>query len=142
MVTHPQKHHFEGNLGVPNLFPPGEKEKKVKVMVELFQTYASRGNKKMPQTGNITSCVRGDNTRPTCPPKEEKLVRIGSNYFSKSTHTEREFNLGVEVGKTPGGMRAVSLNVVNELVVNKECTCKPLNKKKLPTSSPDTKGDD
>ena len=67
--------------------------------------------------------------KPTSPPKEEKLVHIGSRYFSKNTHTERNLNLGVELGKTPSG---VHFKTFNGLVVSKERTYKPVNKR-LPT---------
>ena len=82
------------------------------------------------ETGNkFSSCVgrSSEVDKPTSPPPEKskkKLVRIGSKYFSKDTRTERRFNIGVEVGKAPSGVRFKTLN---ELVVDKQHTYKPVN---------------
>ena len=60
--------------------------------------------------GNKLNCARGgaDEPRQPKPPKEskdkEKLVRIGSRYFSKDTHTKRKFNIGFCIEKAPGGV--------------------------------------
>ena len=71
--------------------------------------------------------------KPALPPKESKdknkLVRIGSKYFSKDVETTKRFNFGVEVGKSPSGVRIKSLN---EVVSEKHRTFKPVNKR-LPT---------
>ena len=85
--------------------------------------------------GNKLSSCAGRSSevdKPSSPPPEknkEKLVRIGSRYFSKDTRTERRFNIGVEVGKAPSGVR---FRTLNEIVVDKQHTYKPVNKK-LPT---------
>ena len=82
--------------------------------------------------GGFSSCAgrKGQVDRPTSPPKEgknkEKLVRIGSRFFSKDTSTTKRFNIGVEVGKSPSGVRVKSLN---EFVSEKERTYKPVNKR-------------
>ena len=88
----------------------------------------------MPKEGNFPSCASDQEKSDVLPspPKEkckEKLVRIGSRYFSKDTRTERKFNLGLEEGKAPTGVRFKTLN---EVVVDKQCTYKPVNKR-LPT---------
>ena len=52
--------------------------------------------------GNVPSCT-GKSLGEPKPPKEpnkEKLVRIGSHYFSKDTHTEKKFNIGSEIGRS------------------------------------------
>ena len=91
----------------------------------------------MPTDGNkVSSCVgRGAHVdeakrpdTPPPPPKECKdksnLVRIGSRFFMT-----KRLNFGVEVGKSPSGIRVKSLN---EVVSEKHRTFKPVNKK-LPT---------
>ena len=88
----------------------------------------------MPVDGNFPSCTgkgQSGDKLPN-PPKErskKKLVRIGSRYISRDTHTERRFNVGVELGKAPSGVRFKTLN---EIVVDKQHTYKAVNKK-LPT---------
>ena len=86
----------------------------------------------MPQVvtdGNLPSCT-GKGGGATGPPKQKskEKVRIGSSYFSKDTRTERRFNVGMEVGKAPSGVR---FRTLNELVVDKQI---PLSlHTKLPT---------
>ena len=89
-------------------------------------TPATEGNK-------VSSCAGGSKEkadRPASPPKEEKnkeeLVRIGLRFFSKDTSTTRRLNFGVEVGKSPSGIRFKSLNKV---VSEKGRTYKPINKR-------------
>ena len=90
------------------------------------------GNKLSSCTGR-SARAEGEVDRPTSPPKEskskEKLVRIGSKYFSKDTSLTRRFNFGVEVGKAPTGVRVKSHN---EISSEKAHVFKPVNKK-LPT---------
>ena len=77
----------------------------------------------MPNEGNsLSGCSgRGATTSERKEKKEqknkEKLVRIGSRYFSKDTRTERRLNIGLEVGKVPSGVRFKTLN---EVIVDKQ----------------------
>ena len=91
----------------------------------------------MPAEGNKPTCMRGNTEdkvdeaqRPVSPPKESKdkrnLVRIGSRFFSKDVTSTKKFQFGIELGKSPNGIRVKSLN---EIVSEKERTLKPVNKK-------------
>ena len=61
---------------------------------------------------------------PPKPPKDAtKLVRVGSKLYSKDTHVERQFNVGLRVEKAPGG---IAFRTQNELVSTKERTYKRL----------------
>ena len=73
----------------------------------------------MGKDGNKSTCMRGEpSDQPPNPPElppedgknKEKLVRIGSRYFSKDVTTTRRLNWGFELGKSPSGMRFKSLN--------------------------------
>ena len=92
----------------------------------------------MGKDGKILSCTRGEpSDQPSNPPEpspedgrnKEKLVRIGSNNYGKSTHTERKFNIGFRVEKAPGG---VAFRNQNKLVVDKQPEYRLL-KGRLPT---------
>ena len=85
------------------------------------------------EDGNKPSCVGGKSepsggevNRP--PPRESednrKLVQIGSRFFSKEVTTRKKFQFGVELGKSPSGIRAKSLS---ELSSEKERVYKPVN---------------
>ena len=86
--------------------------------------------------GNKPSCMggraepNGEVDRPVLPPKESKdkrnLVRIGSKFYSKDVTSTKRFQFGIELGKSPSGIRVKSLN---EVVSEKEHTFKPVNKK-------------
>ena len=96
---------------------------------------------KMPpgRDGNKPSCMGGRTEpsdkvyKPVSPPREEKdkekLVRVCSRLYSKDMSTTRRLNFGFEIGKSPSGIRAKSLN---EIVSEKDRTYKPVNRK-LPT---------
>ena len=78
---------------------------------------------------NKPSCVggrtepNGEVDRPVSPPKESKdkgnLVRIGSKFYSKDVTSTKRFQFGIELGKSPSGIRVKSLN---EVVSEKERT--------------------
>ena len=86
----------------------------------------------MGKDGNKPTCMRGEpSDQPPNPPElppedgnnKEKLVRIGSRYFSKDVTTTRRLNW------TKSGVRFKSLN---KLVSEKEQEYKPVNKKLHP----------
>ena len=80
--------------------------------------------------GNVPSCTgKSEPKEPKEPREPKKLVRIGSRYFSKDTHTYRKLNFGVCVEKTSGG---VAFKSSNEVMVDKQTVFNPVNKK-LPT---------
>ena len=93
----------------------------------------------MPSDGidrNMPSCTgKSGKEKVPKPAKEprnrEKLVRIGSRYFSKDSHTKRKFNIGFGVEKAPGG---VAFKTQNELVTDKQRTYNPVNRKTQETS--------
>ena len=81
----------------------------------------------MGQEGNtLGGCAGKGEDKPAKEPK--KLVRIGSRYFSKDTHTERKLNFGIRVEKAPSG---VAFRTQNELVTDKQRVYNPVNR--LPT---------
>ena len=86
--------------------------------------------------GNVPSCTGKGGSDTPKPPREEKnkdkLVRIGSGFFSKYTTTTRKFNFGVELGKAPTGVRFKSLN---KLSSEKTRVYNPVNPK-APEDSP------
>ena len=92
-----------------------------------------KGNKLGLCTGK--GAEQDEEGKPVCPPKpreeknKEKLVRVGSKLYGRSTHTERKFNIGFRVEKAPGG---VSFCNQNELIVDKQREYKLLEGR-LPT---------
>ena len=69
--------------------------------------------------GNVPSCTGKGATsklkepkKPREPKDQKRLVRIGSRYFSKDTHTERKFNIGLRVEKCPGGIAFKTQNEI------------------------------
>ena len=86
--------------------------------------------------GNKIGCTKGEPSDiPLDPPKspserdskdKRNLVRIGRRFFSKDLTSTKKFQFGIELGKSPSGIRVKSLNKV---VSKKERTYKPVNKR-------------